>query len=268
MDIYDLISNAEHITKCKSTEENKYIMTLEKADFWDVYKESGIRDTFIIIDKKGEINFYIKLKQLDQLKDLLHSNNIFLDAEWNYNGPEIILNIDGLERIPGFIFEIQKNMDAFILKKFLKNQEIFVQYFTQDERGIIKLLTKKMQLHNNFIERLKYYIELDYYGVYPRIKDEKIESENGYYIRTDWKTSILQEVLDIAEKIEKKFTKGSITIHVEAKDFCSFIFSGDMQNIKLIIDKISKRVNIIEEGRIDVRGKPFLKYKSGLLYFY
>lgn len=268
MNIYDLIENAEYVKKCDSTDGNKYIMPLDKAGFWSVYKESELRDTFLIIDKKGDINFYIKLEDIRRIEYLLHSNNNKIYAEWNNDGPEIILSIDGFEKIPGFIMELNNNMDLFIIQRFLKNRSLFVQYIMEDDKGIIKLLTREMQLDKDFIERLKYYVELDYYQEYPRIEEEAAEHEKGHYIKIEGKEDKLQEVFDIVEEVEKELTKGSITLHVEAEDFIYFIFSGDIEHIKTIIDKIGCRINIIEEGMTQLKGKPFFKYNNGLLYFF
>ena len=268
MDIYNLIDNAAYIAKCNSTEENKYIMALDKIDFEDVYRELKYRDTFLIIDKKGDINFFIKLNDPTIIKYLLGSNKISIHAEWNYYGPEILLKIDVIERIPGFILELENNMDAFILQRLLKNSKAFIQYIIQDEKGIIKLLTEKIKMDRNFIERLKYYIELDYYEKYPRIIEEEIDGENGYFIKTQARIETLEEVLVVIEGLKIEGTNEQIIVYVEANDFYKVIFSGDIIIIKIIIDEISKSVNIIEEGRTEVSGKPFFKYCNGLLYFF
>lgn len=268
MNIYDIINNAAYITKCNSIEDNKYIVALDKIDFWDVYREIKLRDTFLIIDKRGNINFFIKLNDPFLIKDLLERNKISLYVEWNYYGPEIILDIEGLERIPGFILELNKDVDVFILQKFLKNREAFVQYIIQDEKGIIKLFTEKIQVNGNFIERLKYFIELDFYGVYPRIIEEEELYESGYYIKTNSDINVLEEVLNITDGLSCQITNEPIKVHVETNDFYKIIFSGDIQNIKIVLDEISKKINIIDEGRTEVMGKPFFKYKNGLLYFF
>lgn len=268
MDTFDLIENAEYISNCKSTKENKYIMPLDKIDFWDVYRESTIRDTFLLIDISDNINFYIKLKDLTKLSILLGNNNISICVQWNYYGPEIILNIDGLAKIPGFVFEINKNFDLFILQKFLKQQYIFIQYIIQDEKGIIKLLTKKVLLDSSFIEKLKYFIELDFYNAYPRIDEEDIVNKNGYYITTNSDITILEDVLDMAENLKKQFTKGTLTIHVEAREEYTFILSGKAENVKIMLDGLLMSINIREEGRTYVRGIPFFKYENELLYFF
>lgn len=268
MDIYNLIDNAAYIAKCNSTEENKYIMALDKINFWDVYRELKFRDTFLIIDKKGNINFFIKLNDPTIIKNLLDNNKTSIYAEWNYYGPEIFLKIDGIERIPGFILELENNMDASILQKLLKNSEAFIQYIVQDEKGIIKLLTEKIKMDRNFIERLKYYIELDYYEKYPRIIDEDIYEKNGYYIKVLGEIKVLEEIMNRVSRLAALYTNEIITVHIKANDFYKIIFSGDIIIIKKIINEISNNVNIIEEGITEVRGKPFFKYSNGLLYFF
>lgn len=268
MDIYNLINSAAYITTCNSTEENKYIMALDNTDFWNVYKELKCRDTFLIIDKKGNINFFIKLIDITIIKDLLRSNNIYIRVEWNNYGPEIIIERDGLQRIPGFILQLKNNMDDFILQRFLENNEVFIQYIIQDEKGIIKLLTEKKQMDKNFIERLKYYIELDFYSEYPRILEEERNEEYGYYIKTHEELKVLEEVLDIVSGIKHSNTNEQITVHVEVDGFYKIIFSGDILNIENLMDEICNKINVIEKGRTEVRGKPFLKYKNGLLYFF
>lgn len=265
MNIYDILKNAAYVTKCNSTCENKYIMELDKNDFWDVYREIKMRDTFLIIDKKGEINFYINLEGLDLLKHLSGSNNISINADWNYYGPEIILNIDGFGRIPGFILELEKKLDAFILQRFFKNHEVFVQYIIQDEKGIIKLFTEKIQMNNEFIERLKYYIELDFYKMYPRITEEKTGNEKGYYIKTNNDIKILEEILEIVQESKAQMINVSTTVYAEDDEFYKIIFFGDIQ---IILDRLLKKINIIEEGSTEVKGKPFFRYKNGLLYFF
>lgn len=268
MDIYDIINNAAYITKCNSTEENKYIKILDKNDFLDVYEEIKLRNTFLIIDKKGNINFYIKLKAPYLIKDLAEGNKISLFTDWSYYGPEIILNIKGMERIPGFILELDKNLDVFTLQKFLKNKEAFIQYVIQDEAGIIKLLTEKIIIDEGFVERLKYFIELDFYEAYPIITESEKLDEEGYYIKTNSDINVLEEVLNITGGLSWQITDEPITVHVEADDFYTVIFSGDMTNIGAILDEISKKINIIEEGRTKVTGKSFFQYKNGLLYFF
>lgn len=268
MNIYDKIKNAAYITKCNSTGENKYIMPLYKEDFEDVYREIRLRDTFIIIDKNGDVNFYIKLKKLSFLGYLHENNNLSIRAAWNYYGPEIILNIDGLEEISGFILQLENERDIFILQSFLRKHEAYIQYIIQDEKGIIKVLTKKIQISRDFTERLKYYIELDFNRSYPRIVEEKIDNEKGYYIKTCSEIKVLEEILDTVQESKTEISNGSIKVHVEAGDFYKIIFTGDIQNIKIIFDKLLKKVNILEEGSVEVRGKPFFMYKNGLLYFF
>jgi hypothetical protein len=267
LDIFNVINNAAYMEKCNSTEDSKYIMALDKIGFWDVYKEIKYRDTFLIIDKKGNINFFIKLNDLTNVKDLLGNNKISIYTNWNCHGPEIVLDINGLERVPGFIFELENNTDAFILKRFLENSEAYVQYIIQDEEGIIKLLTEKVQIDSNFTNRLKYYIELDFHDEYPRIKDKEIYEELGYYIKTYGDTKVLEEVLNVAVSLKTQSCDELITVHVEADDFYKIIFSGDILNIKTLIDEIAGKVNIIEEGRTEVGGKPFFQCNRGLLYF-
>lgn len=265
MNIYDKIKNAAYITKCNSTGWNKYIMELDKNDFWDVYREIKLRDTFLIIDKKGEINFYVKLKELDLLKHLSGSNNISINADWNYYGPEIILNIDGFNRIPGFILELEKKLDVFILQRFLNNHEVFVQYIMQDEKGIIKLFTEKIQMNNDFIEKLKYCIELDFYKMYPRIVEEKAGGEKGYYIKTNNDIKILEEIMEIVQESKVQMINVSTTVYAEDDEYYKIIFTGD---IHIIFDRLLKKINIIEQGNTEVKGKPFFRYKNGLLYFF
>jgi hypothetical protein len=243
-------------------------MTLDKIDFLDVYREIKYRDTFLIIDKKGDVNFFIKLNDPTIIKDLLGNNKTSIYVEWNYYGPEILLKIDGIERIPGFILELENNMDAFILQRLLKNSEAFIQYIVQDEKGIIKLLTEKIKMDRNFIERLKYYIELDYYEKYPRIIEEEIDEENGYFIKTRAEIEVLEEVLDVVEGLKIQGANEPIIVHVEANDYYKIIFSSDMINIKNILLELYKRINVMEEGRTVVKGKPFFKYSKGLLYFF
>jgi hypothetical protein len=268
LDIYNIINNAAYITKCNSTDDKKYIMALDKMEFFDVYRELKYRDTFLIVDKKENINFFIKLNELTIIKNLLGSNKISISSKWNYYGLEITLRIDGFGRIPGFIMEVENNMDAFIIQRFLKSREVFVHYIIQDEKGIIKLLTKKIKLDENFIESLRYYIELDFYGKYPRIVEEEMYDENGYYIKVHRELEILEEVLEIVRGLETLNIDGLIAVHVEVNDFYKIIFSGDMISIKIAIDEISNSIQIIETGRTRVKGKPFFKYIRGLLYFY
>ena len=243
-------------------------MALDKMEFLDVYRELKYRDTFLIVDKKENINFFIELNELTIIKNLLGSNKISISSEWNYYGVEITLRIDGFRRIPGFIMQVQNNMDAFIIQRFLISREVFVHYIIQDEKGIIKLLTEKIKLNENFIESLRYYLELDFYGKYPRIVEAEMYEENGYYIKVHKELEILEEVLEIVRGLKTLKTDGLIAVHVEANDFYKIIFSGDMINIKIAIDEISNNLQIIETGRTRVKGKPFFKYIRGLLYFY
>jgi hypothetical protein len=268
LDIYNRINNATYVTKCNSAYDKKYIMALDEVEFLDVYRELKHRDTFLILDKKENINFFIKLNELTIIKNLIGSNKISISAEWNYYGLEITLRIDGFGRIPGFIMEVENNMDAFIIQRFLKSREAFVHYIMQDEKGIIKLLTEKIKLDENFIESLRYYLELDFYGKYPRVIEDEMYDENGYYIKVHGELKILEEVLDIVRGLKTLNTDGLIAVHVEANDFYKIIFSGDMINIEIAIDEISNSIQIIETGRTRVKGKPFFKYIKGLLYFY
>lgn len=267
MDIYDIINNAAYIAKCNSTEENKYIRILDKNEFLDVYEEIKLRNTFLIIDKKGNINFFIKLKDPFLIKDLTENNKIYLFADWSCYGPEIILDIKGMERIPGFILELDKNLDVFILQKFLKNKEAFIQFIVQDEQGIIKLLTEKTIIDEGFVERLKYFIELDFYGAYPIITESEELDEEGYYIKTNSDINVLEEILNITGGLSRQIANESVVVHVKADDFYTIIFLGDTTNIGAIFDEVSKKINIVEEGRAMVTGKPFFQYKNGLLYF-
>lgn len=268
MDIYDRINNAEYISKCNSTEENRYIMALNEIDFWDVYRESKYSDTFLIIDKNGNINFFIKLITPQLIGELLENNKISLQAEWNYYGPEVILSIGKLGNIPGFILEINKNMDNFIIQRFFKSGRVFVQYIIEDEKGIIKLFTEEIQVKREFIERLKYFVELDFYKKYPRIKREETSNEKGYYIKTSADINILEEILDAADGLSHKIRNKQITVYVEANDFYKVIFRGDMQSIGILLDEVCKRIIIFEEGMTEIPGVPFFKYRNGLLYFF
>lgn len=268
MDIYDIINNAAFTPRCNSTKENKYIMVLDRMEFWDVYRGVEGRNTFLVIDKEGDINFYIKLNDLLIIKELHENSRISLDVEWNKYGPEIVLAIEGIERIQGFILELGNDADVFILQRFIKNQKIYVQYIVQDEAGIIKLLTQKVQIEDSFVERLKYYVEMDFYSQYPRIDEEETCEEKGFYIKTEMRAEVLEEVLNTAEEFRIPYKNKSITVYITADDFYRVIFSGDMQYVKNIMIEMSKRINVMEEGSTIVRGKPFFRYCNGLLYFF
>jgi hypothetical protein len=267
LELYELIDNAEYDTACGELNYTMHIIIMDKKDYGDVYREIEDKSTFLLVDKKGTLNFFIKLEKGFSLERVIESQpQIFTDR--NIWGPEVVVNFGMDNEFTAFTLEFDNKYDLYLMKKLLESGELFFQYIVQDEHGLIKLMSKEIKTGEEFVERLKYMLEFSFHGMYPRIDRVAEGKKETCFITCNRNINDLEAIVDAIDDFSTMGYNDEFNVYVDADDCYKIIFSGNIPNIEKLKREILRKINIYDEGTTALSGKPLLKYKRGLVYFF
>jgi hypothetical protein len=266
LNLYEIINDAEYAVKCGDLNCTNHIVILDKKEYGDVYREIENKTTFLLVDKKNNINFFVKLEEGFFIEHIINCEpQIFINRD--ICGPEVVVNFGLDNEFTAFTLELDKKYDLFVIKKLLESTAVHYQYVIQDESGIIKLFSKKIEIGEGFIEKLKYMLEFSYYCRYPRIDMVQDDNREAFFMEVKGELSNLEMLMDIMDDLGKMSYNDDFNVYIDGYENYKIFFSGYVPNIDIIKNKILMKTGILEEGISHISGKAFFRYNKGLIYF-
>lgn len=244
---------------------DKNLIQLNSIKYKFLYKGLVNNNAYFYLDRNKGINFCIKIKSLGELKNYVSKDKSFSIGNGE-KGPEIVISFIGTDNVYVFGFNIESRIDKEALDVIVKNKKINIHYFVNDS-GLIKLYSETYPLFDEIIESIAYMMEFSENARYPRIKYDK-ELGQGYYLKLQTGLEGIEEVLKVIELLQKWSSLDEFDVFLDYKENLYVFFSEGIKNIEFIKKELEKKLPIIEEGRGPIKGKPFVKYKNSLIYFY
>lgn len=264
MSILEAINNIEEAVINPTINKKGHMIQLSYREFETVYRGLKLNRSMVYIDKENEVNFVVKLNRVVDIKEILYYKKI-INVKMDLNGPIIELIVDGLDNFE-FCFDINVKMDLLSLKNLKINKSVNVHFVTESNGRIYKFYTAQLQLDDKVIERIEYALKcLDEVG-YPRI-DEDILGKDSIVLEVEAGFEILDGLIKIVESLQKWGSKDCFSVTVDFKEKIYLCFVGELNNKNYIINELQKKYKIIETDDVS-RGKKFLKFDRGMIYFY
>lgn len=267
MDIYEKIKSVTDSRKYKALNSSKYISALNYKEYEFVYKELSYKNSSHYIDENDEINYLVKVDNNITLETFVKSRKI-INVLRDLKGPVIELKIEDADKSYLFCYNLENENDLFEIKIFLEKRRVNVNIVIFDGTQFFKGLTVLMEIDDRILDMFKYLAETSYYGGHPRIDLDFSEDITGSYLIVENNFGVLEELLNIVDNLQKWRSKDEFDVLIDYDENLKIWFAGKLTNLQYLKKEISKKYNIISEGKGTVKGKGFIKYNKGMIYFY
>lgn len=240
---------------------------LSHREYYFLYKSLKYNDLILYSDTNHEVNIVFRIDSMSDFEALLKqpkSLNI-IDC---MDGPTVQINILNYKKAYKYSFNLKNEKNIYYLKQIIMNKFINVHLIIYDPELLIKLTSVKYYIDADIIEDLKYVTELSYTKQYPRILTLSKDIE-GYFITLNNEIEILEELLDIVDKLGKLRINECFDIYFNLSDELKLIFSNEItyKSFNFFKNEISTIKHINSIGKGICFGKPFLRYDKGKMYF-
>lgn len=246
---------------------SRHIIPLDSRYYNFIYRELNYKSTFHYVDEMEMLNFIIKVDTPKNLEKIYRSKKLVYVTK-DLNGPVIEIVLDSLEVSYKFLFDINIESHLYNAKKLIDNKKVIIHFLFTSVDEMYKALSIPMEIDEGSFNKFIYILNYCYEGQYPRINFEGYESEEGYCLSFNDDNYILEELLEVIDKLEKWKCKDVFSVYIEKGDNLNLVFDGKITNIDFIKNELIKKYKIVDEGNRKVSGKPFFLYDKGLLYFY
>lgn len=264
MSLLEAINSIEEVVINPPINKNGHMVQLSFREFETLYRGLKLNRSIVYLDKENEVNFVVKLNKVVDIKEILYYKKI-INVKMDLNGPVIELIVDGLDSFE-FSFNISENLNLMALKNLKINKGVNVHFVTEINGKIHKFYTAQLQIDDKVIERIDYALKcLDELG-YPRI-EEDVLAKDSIVLEVDCGFEILDNVLTIVESLQKWGSKDCFSVIVDFKEKINLSFVGEFSNKNYFINELQKKYSV-EEIQDVSKGKKFLKYDRGMIYFY
>lgn len=265
MEIYDFINNSPK-AGYKAFNLNNHVNSLSYGEYPGVYKELELKNTCYFVDDNGILNLLFKVKDGLNIKKILKGPKK-IDLKYAEEGPVISVNIYKGERI-AFHLSFKTPFGPGSIGSLINEKKFYFHTLVSDECGITSINSASVQMEEKDMERLRYIAEYCYYGCHPRIEYELEDSKDGVYLEMDYSIEAMEELLDFVDGNLKSNLEENFNVFIEKKEHMKFIFSGNPMSFEAIKKRMTEGYNLLNYGECTIAGKPFFRYKGGLIYFF
>ncbi|EYE89246.1 hypothetical protein Q428_03615 [Fervidicella metallireducens AeB] len=267
MDVYEKIKSVTNVRRYKTLNSSKYISSLNYKEYEFVYKELSYRNSSHYIDENDDINYLVKVDNNITLETFVKSRKI-INVLRDLKGPVIEFKIEDAEKSYLFSYNLENDNDLYEIKILLEKRRVNVNIVIFDGSQFLKGLTILMEIDDRILDMFKYITETCHCGGHPRIDPDFSNDMTGNYLMVENNFGVLEELLNIVDNLQKWRSKDDFDILIDYDENIQIWFAGKLTNLQYIKKEISKKYNIISEGTGIAKGKGFIKYNKGMIYFY
>lgn len=267
MNIFQNIDNANSDKKYSTINSMQHMKELTSREYDFLYRELKYKGSFHYVDCDFEYNLVMKIDNEKQIEEVV-KNRKAVNVTRNSDGPVIEMNIEGLTKPFSFMFDLGNNESLYKLKILKTKKEAKMHFVLYDSGKLTKIFSAMLNIDQRISQRLDYIIKLTYDGCYPYSDYFEESYENIKCIETDGNESILEEIVNVVDNLQKWGSSDSFSVLVELREIYRVTFKGRINNFNYIKSELQKKIRIFGETQSDSKGIPFIKYDSGMIYFY
>jgi hypothetical protein len=267
MGIFKAIECSNNPVNYKEIDYNQHLLPLTYREYEFIYKELRFSNTFHFVDESDNLNFVMKVDFRFNIESII-KNRKFLYVTRDIDGPIIELTVENINMKYKFRFSLDDKRQIYNLRKLLELKRSYFHFLIESNNQYIKSNSFTLEFDTNMIEKLKYMISYSYYGSCPS-KEFKLNSEHqANFLGFSYDEKILEELLEITDKLQKWGSKDTFAICLENEDYLIVNFSGTINNFRYFKNELIKKFKLVSEGKKELTGKPFLMFDNGLSYFF
>jgi len=264
MNLIEKIYKVDDAVNNKPIDKKGFLVNLNYKNYEFLYRSLKNKNNTVYIDSQKEVSFVLKLNKIVDIKEILYYKKS-IDVKMDLEGPVIELIVDGLSSYE-FLFNLNDKFGITALKYLLTNKQVNVHFVVEMAGVLQKFYSSLMPIDDKVVERVEYVLKcLDEYS-YPKIDDDVLQKESIIFeVESDYE--VLQDLINIVESLQKWNSKDIFSIVVDKDDKFKLHFIGEVKNKNYFKTQLEKKYSLKEYSGFS-KGKKFLKYDRGMLYFY
>ncbi|GFR34975.1 hypothetical protein [Thermobrachium celere] len=264
MNLIEQIYNVNDAVNNKAIDKKGFLVSLNYKNYEFLYRSLKNKNNSVYIDNQNEVSFVIKLNKIVDIKEILYYKKS-IDVKMDLEGPVIELIVDGLSSYE-FLFNLNDRFGVIALKSFLTNKQVNVHFVVETAGILQKFYSSLMPIDDKVIERVEYVLKCLNDYCYPKIEEDVLQKESVIFeVESDYE--ILNDLINIIEALQKWNSKDIFSIVVDKDDKFKIHFVGEFKNKNYFKTQLEKNYSIKEYNGFS-KGKKFLKYDRGMIYFY
>jgi hypothetical protein len=269
MDIFKILENLQSNQVYREINSTHHILPLSYKEHTHIYSELKFNDTYHFIDNNEDLNFIAKLNPQDNINRIINSRSaLYVSRNLDIPVIEFIFENEQSSLSYKFKFNLFDNKHLNNIKHLLRSKKVYLYFLTNNNNLLYKNYSNLVVFDEFTLNKFTYFLEFCYNGYCPRIEFEGFSNQNAYFFIFDCDATVLEDILDITEKLQKWGSRDTFTVSVERNNNYKLYFSGNISNLDYFKKELTKKYRLIDEGTIQASGKPFFRYSQGSLYFF
>lgn len=269
MDILEILGELTNNQDQKELSLTKQVLPLKFNDYANLYNALKFNETYHYVDIEDKLNFIVRFDSRSNINDIINSKtSLYVSREYDTPVIEFIFETGNNSLNYKYKFDLLDKRTLLSVKHIIENKKVYMHFLTLNNNLLYKSYSCSIDLDEYTINKFRYFTEYCYNGHCPRIPFEGFTSQSVYCLSLICDESVLEELLDITEKLQKWGSRDAFIVSVGMSNNFNVFFHGTFSNLDYYKKELSKKYELIGEGDDQAPEKPFFKYDQGLLYFF